>query len=930
MKKFILYFALTLLTILGAQAATINLSTLPSSTKTKTLNNGDIVTGKLNHDVAIKIAANATVTFYNANINGDRDLNAKSSHAGVACHGNTTIILKGNNYISGSKGRKPAIFIPEGYTLTIREDAAGGYLKARSGWDSKDGEQAAAIGAKSISNPYYPYVSYNPDCGNIIIQSGHIVAIGGNSSAAIGSSMESNCGNIRIEGGKVEAYSGSFGAAIGSGAHLYQGYLPDRTLESKCGNIEIVGGEVIAYSGTNAAAIGGGLNGKCGNITITNFQNTTSIYAECTDLNWYSIGEGRGTISEIGTIAVMGGVYSHGVSENPYIYPTNTTPEPEIEPEATCATQPTNVTVSNRTYNSATISWSNHQDGDIYYVRYYPAANDASYSEKSTTTNPYVLTGLQPNTSYRVYVVHECANGRESTPSNTVTFTTTQQPTPPATAEIYTVFQDGVLTYYYDANKSSRSGIVEVYNPTNPGVRFTTYADQITEAVIDPSMGSVALTSTQYMFYGGQSGSGRGATYYRLTNLTHITGLEYLYMYYVTNAVGMFKDLSSLEELDLSTWEMYTVENLTEMFSGCSSLTDINIGMWELWNANQIVAMFYGCTNLRAIYCNKDFSIVSLAVTSDDVFSGCTNLIGGQGTEFNSSNTTHIYARPDEGPSRRGYFTAYNCDAPHDLQALDITTNSAKLTWTPGTPFQYAWDIHLNKQGASGWTYITVWSPEVNFTDLEPNTTYQLTITGECGKYMNSMMATYEFTTMSIPAEIYAMLNGSTMTLYYDNNPTSHDGVVMTNWKESLGSTYVTDDELNLVTNIVLDESIKDAQPTSTKSWFLNLPNLTTIEHLDYLNTSEVTNMHAMFALSPQLTELDLRTFDMSKVTDVGGMFADCTSLHTIYCDEDWNQLSQLTTHSAMFYGCTSLVGGKGTAYDINYTDGTFCTADSR
>ena len=45
-------------------------------------------------------------------------------------------------------------------------------------------------------------------------------------------------------------------------------------------------------------------------------------------------------------------------------------------------------------------------------------------------------------------------------------------------------------------------------------------------------------------------------------------------------------------------------------------------------------------------------------------------------------------------------------------------------------------------------------------------------------------------------------------------------------------------------------------------------------------------------------------------------MFCNCSNLKTIYCNEDWSKLS-ITNGWAMFDGCTSLVGGKGTkAYD--------------
>lgn len=61
--------------------------------------------------------------------------------------------------------------------------------------------------------------------------------------------------------------------------------------------------------------------------------------------------------------------------------------------------------------------------------------------------------------------------------------------------------------------------------------------------------------------------------------------------------------------------------------------------------------------------------------------------------------------------------------------------------------------------------------------------------------------------------------------------------------------------------------------PQSTAYWFCDLEG-DTIENINYLNTSNVTNMSGMFDNAYRLTSLDLRGFDTSKVTKFDNMFS--------------------------------------------------------
>ena len=186
--------------------------------------------------------------------------------------------------------------------------------------------------------------------------------------------------------------------------------------------------------------------------------------------------------------------------------------------------------------------------------------------------------------------------------------------------------------------------------------------------------------------------------------------------------------------------------------------------------------------------------------------------------------------------------------------------------------------------------------------------------------------------------EIYAVFDSDskTLTILYDDQREAKSGVLEW-WKNATMQT---------ATKAVFDESVKDARPEDTNDWFYRFSSLEQIEHIDYLNTSEVTGMTGMFEDCSSLTKLDLRSFNIEKVeffnrTFSGctylqelnirhwilnpyaetalGMFAGCSHLKTIYCDHKWESKWKFFVADAMFSGCNKLVGGNGTTYNSSY-----------
>lgn len=191
------------------------------------------------------------------------------SYDQIACDGDATIILMGDNTVSAT-GNTAAIKIGgSGTTLTI---TGSGSLTA------KGGSGGAGIGTDKAT-------SGTLSGGNIVINGGTVTATGGSQGAGIGTGRAQGssitCGNITINGGTVTAQGGNGGAGIGTGYSQSSG---SNTGSNTCGAITIGTGviSVTAKKGyssdptlNNSIGIGRSGNGgtqACGTITFGSAQ----------------------------------------------------------------------------------------------------------------------------------------------------------------------------------------------------------------------------------------------------------------------------------------------------------------------------------------------------------------------------------------------------------------------------------------------------------------------------------------------------------------------------------------------------------------------------------------------------------------------------------------------------------------------------------
>ena len=224
----------------------------------------------------------------------------------------------------------------------------------------------------------------------------------------------------------------------------------------------------------------------------------------------------------------------------------------------------------------------------------------------------------------------------------------------------YAVLSDNntVLTFYYDDQKSARGGMdigPFAYLEHGFGESQRPWHDvreSIVYAVIDPSMSQyTSLVSTGWWFYGCK-------------NLKSVSGWENLYPLNIVDMWGTFEYCSSLPSdpaaggPDFSNFYSNSLKRTVAMFHGCTSMTSLDLSALNTSNVTENEGMFEGCTALTTIYVGSGWDMSNATDNwVDNMFSGCTSLVGGAGTRYDANNIGTSYAHIDGGVDNPGYLT---------------------------------------------------------------------------------------------------------------------------------------------------------------------------------------------------------------------------------------------------------------------------------
>ena len=106
---------------------------------------------------------------------------------------------------------------------------------------------------------------------------------------------------------------------------------------------------------------------------------------------------------------------------------------------------------------------------------------------------------------------------------------------------------------------------------------------------------------------------------YKIKDIKEIK-VKFIFKKILTNTMCMFCECSSLESIDLSSFNTTNVNNMSCMFHECSSLKSIDLSSFNTTNVNNMSWMFYKCSSLKRENIkinNKDDKLLSQ--TKEDI-----------------------------------------------------------------------------------------------------------------------------------------------------------------------------------------------------------------------------------------------------------------------------------------------------------------------
>ena len=424
------------------------------------------------------------------------------------------------------------------------------------------------------------------------------------------------------------------------------------------------------------------------------------------------------------------------------------------------------------------------------------------------------------------------------------------------------------LTIYYDDNW--QKGDFTIPSNDTPDWRYDCDYNKLAKiktVVFDPSFKDARLKDCSWWFSG-------------FKGLTTITHLEYLNTSQVTNMQGMFQNCESLEALDLSTFNTENVTNMFGMFDSCKSLKSLNLSSFNTSKVKQMGYMFKNCESLTAL----DLSSFNTENISDygSMFYRCKSLTTLDLSSFNSKEILNT----------RCMFTG--CFA---LKTLDLSSfDTSKTT-----------DMPSMFSGCSALE--TIYASSAFTTD---NVTNDFSMFLNCRKLKNFDLSNSGKTHAHIGeggyftvAPAWVRFDAATGTLTFQCSSAKTDAdtdYFLNEARDDLGwyGTKSAD-----IKTVVFKRNFRDARPTTCSQWFCFCTNLTSIEGLENLNTSDVTRMDYMFYKCEQLRALDLSGFNTEKVENMRDMFSNCKNLETLNLSSF--KTNNLTNMSEMFLECNKI-----------------------
>lgn len=354
----------------------------------------------------------------------------------------------------------------------------------------------------------------------------------------------------------------------------------------------------------------------------------------------------------------------------------------------------------------------------------------------------------------------------------------------------------------------------------------------------------------------------------------------------VANMEALFFYCSSLTHLDVTHLKTDNVTNTVCMFAGSSSLTDLDLSSFQTKKFYKTDSMFEYCTKLKTIYVSEGWDMDNVA-SSSAMFKDCINLVGGDGTAFNSFYTDKTKAYAGSG----GYLTLKEEAETGQPSEPDVENQTEPYALFNNNVLTFYYDNQ--KSSRKGMDIGPFARADERGWESQRNN-IKTVVFDETFADCKSITSTRSW---------FASFNNLTSIVGIENlctdNVTNMDAMFADCW-------HLTS----------LDVSkFNTANVTSMYGMFSGCRALTSIDVSNF-NTANVTNMYQMFAECYGLTTLDISRFNTEKVTNMSGMFFNCHSLPSL--DLRNFDMGNVTDMSLMFYICSSLVDIKFGSFNID------------
>ena len=322
------------------------------------------------------------------------------------------------------------------------------------------------------------------------------------------------------------------------------------------------------------------------------------------------------------------------------------------------------------------------------------------------------------------------------------------------------------------------------------------------------------------------------------------------------------------EELEIRLIQIKTVKDLSFMFSGCTNLVKIENSNWDTSNVTDMSGIFNGCSSLTTLPDISKWNTNNVT-NMEAIFNNCSSLTSLPDiSKWNTNNVT------DMG----GIFC--NCSS---LTSLPDISN-----WKTNNVNNMK-SIFNNCSSLTSLPDISKWNTNnVNNMSFLFNSCSSLTSLPDISKWKTNNVIELK----CIFSSCSSLTSLPDISKWNTNNVTDIAGIFK---------------KCSLLTSLPDISKWNTSKVNNMTAVFMECSSLTSLPDISKWNTNNVTNLIALLSHCSSLTTLpDISKWNTNNVTDMAGIFNRCSSLTSVPDISKWN-INNVKYMENLFDKCSSL-----------------------